>query len=89
MAEGSLGGQKLRKALDLTSWEAASELLMTCEARGTLSGRVITVPDAVAKFMEDTATRAPSFRRRFPQGADRRREGKQRDRDEDMITGIS
>jgi site-specific recombinase XerD len=57
MAEGSLGGQKIRKALDLTSWEAASELVMAWEARGKISGHVVTVADAVSKFMDDARAR--------------------------------
>lgn len=57
MAEGSLGGQKIRRALDLTSWEAASELVMTWEARGRISGHLVTIAEAVSKFMDDARAR--------------------------------
>jgi integrase/recombinase XerD len=55
--QGTLGGDTIRKSLDLTSWEAASELVHDWEARGTLSGRVIPVVEAVSKFMNDARAR--------------------------------
>jgi hypothetical protein len=33
--EGSLGGEQIRKSLDLTPWEAASDLIAQVERGGT------------------------------------------------------
>jgi integrase len=58
--EGSLGGEYVRKSLDQTSWEAASDLI----AAWTASGRVgvvrvdiPTIAGAVDKFFEDAKAR--------------------------------
>lgn len=54
---GTLGGEKkIRKALDLTSWEAASDLVRGWEASGqigVLKTEVPDVKDAVDKFLHD------------------------------------
>ncbi|MDP1570830.1 MAG: tyrosine-type recombinase/integrase [Vicinamibacterales bacterium] len=61
--EGSLGGEPIRKALDQTSWEAASDLV----ARWTASGEIgveknapPNVKGAVEKFMADGKARGLS-----------------------------
>ena len=51
--QGTIGGETIRKGLDLTSWEASSELVRQWEARGTVSGRIMSVVDAVGRFMDD------------------------------------
>jgi integrase len=58
--EGSLRGEKIRRALDLTSWEAASELVTGWNASGQLGVIKVDVPtvdEAVQKFFEDVAAR--------------------------------
>ncbi len=58
--EGSLRGEKVRKALDLTSWEAASDLINAWNASGQI-GVVIqeipTVKEAIEKFVADAQAR--------------------------------
>jgi integrase len=58
--EGSLRGEKIRKGLDLTSWEAASDLIAAWNASGVIGvvkPDVPTVAEAVAKFFEDATAR--------------------------------
>jgi integrase/recombinase XerD len=55
--QGTLSGQPIRKALDLTAWEAASDLVRDWEARGTFSGKIVPVVEAVADFMRDAKAR--------------------------------
>ena len=55
--QGTLAGATVRKSLDLSSWEAASELVRMWEARGSLSGRIVAVTEAVSKFMDDARAR--------------------------------
>jgi integrase len=58
--EGSLGGQPIRKALDQTSWEAASDLIAAWTATGKIGVVRVEVPsirDAVQKFVEDAKAR--------------------------------
>jgi site-specific recombinase XerD len=56
--EGSLGGEKIRKALDLTSWEAASNLITQWNASGIIGGpEVPTIAEAIAKFIADAEVR--------------------------------
>lgn len=53
---GTLGGEKIRRALDLNSWEAASELVRGWESSGQLGivkADVPTVKEAVQKFLHD------------------------------------
>lgn len=58
--EGSLRGERIRKALDLTSWEAASELIRQWEVAGRVGGAEVVVPpiaEAMEKFLADAAAR--------------------------------
>lgn len=58
--EGSLRGEKIRRALDLSSWEAASDLLAEWNASGQIGVIRVDVPtvdEAVQKFFEDVAAR--------------------------------
>ena len=55
--QGSLAGESVRKGLDLTSWEAASELVREWEARGNFLRRVILIEDAVRRFLDDARAR--------------------------------
>lgn len=56
--EGTLGGVPIRKALDLTSWEAAQSLIREWETKGKVGG--IGAPDlkgATEKYIEDAIAR--------------------------------
>lgn len=58
--EGSLGGERIRKALDLDSWEAASALVRSWEAAGRIGPVTVEVPtiaEAVEKFLADARAR--------------------------------
>jgi site-specific recombinase XerD len=55
--EGTLGGAKVRRALDLTSWEAASEQVRGWEASGSVERPQPTVKDAITKFLADAEAR--------------------------------
>jgi site-specific recombinase XerD len=67
--EGSLRGEKIRKALDLNSWEAASDLITGWNASGiigVIKPEVPTVAEAVAKFFVDAMARklaAPTIKK--------------------------
>jgi integrase len=53
---GTLAGEKIRRALDLTSWEAASDLIRGWEASGQIGivkPEVPTIKEAVSKFLHD------------------------------------
>jgi integrase len=53
---GTLAGEKVRRALDLTSWEAASDLVRGWDASGqvgVVKPEVPTVKEAVSKFLHD------------------------------------
>jgi hypothetical protein len=53
---GTLGGEKVRKALDQTSWEAATELINAWTESGEIGvvkPQVPTISEAVAKFLHD------------------------------------
>lgn len=57
---GSLGGETIRRALDLTSWRAASDLIAQWNANGRIGSIDIAPPridDAVAKYLEDARAR--------------------------------
>ena len=59
-AEGSLRGEKIRKALDLDSWEAASDLIANWNAAGEIGGVRFVVPsldEAVQKYIADAEAR--------------------------------
>ncbi len=58
--QGSLRGEYIRKALNLRSWEAASELVRSWEASGTIGvvkPDLPTVAEAVTKFFADATAR--------------------------------
>jgi len=63
--EGSLGAESIRKALDLTSWEAAENLIYEWNVTGRIGGRIAkssTVDEAVRLFLADAAARKLSPR---------------------------
>lgn len=58
--EGSLGAESVRKALDQTSWEAASELIVAWTASGKIGvvrQEIPSITEAVKKFFEDAEAR--------------------------------
>lgn len=58
--EGTLGTESIRKALNQTSWEAASELVAAWTASGEVGKVKIEVPpitEAVQKFLDDAEAR--------------------------------
>jgi integrase/recombinase XerD len=58
--EGSLRGEYIRKALDLTSWEAASDLVKAWEASGEIGVVKVeapTIAEAIEKFLADAKAR--------------------------------
>jgi len=58
--QGSLRGEYVRRSLDLTSWEAASELVRGWEASGEIGVRTVRTPpltEAVQRFLEDAEAR--------------------------------
>jgi integrase len=54
-----LAGQKIRKSLDLTSWEAAQNLIREWESAGKIefAGQAITVQEAVDRYFQDCQAR--------------------------------
>jgi integrase/recombinase XerD len=58
--EGSLAGEKIRRALDLTSWEAASDLITRWNASGQIGvsrAEIPTIAEAVEKHVADAEAR--------------------------------
>jgi integrase/recombinase XerD len=58
--QGSVGGEYIRKSLNLTSWEAAAELVRAWEASGQLGvmrAEIPTVKEAVEKWIHDGEAR--------------------------------
>jgi hypothetical protein len=58
--EGTLGIDRIRKALDLTSWEAAENLIHEWNRAGKIGAEARkkqVVGDAVAKFLADARAR--------------------------------
>jgi integrase/recombinase XerD len=58
--EGSLGGEKIRKTLDLTSWEAAENLIREWIKAGKIGGgevKVVTIAEAVLLYLADAESR--------------------------------
>lgn len=58
--EGSLGGETIRRSLDLTSWEAATIKIRGWEAVGRIGGdepKLVTLTDAVALYVKDAIAR--------------------------------
>ncbi len=57
--EGTLAGERVNKALDQTSWEAATDLVRAWEKAGRIGGTVApTISEAVAKFLSDAKARS-------------------------------
>ena len=58
--QGTLGGEKIRQALDLTSWEAAENLVHEWNRAGKIGAeaRRITLQVAVEKFLADGRARS-------------------------------
>lgn len=57
-AQGILNGEKIRRSLDLTSWEAASKLVRDWEAEGIQE--VLSITEAVKRFVDDQKSRGLS-----------------------------
>lgn len=58
--QGSLRGEYIRKSLNLTSWEAAADLVRSWDASGEIGvvkADVPTVSEAVSRFFEDAVAR--------------------------------
>jgi integrase/recombinase XerD len=57
--EGSLAGEKIRRALDLSNWEVAQELVRQWEADGGTNNHTekVTITEAVEKFFIDAQAR--------------------------------
>src|SRR5438874_2268769 len=55
--EGTLAGEPVRKALDLTSWEAAQTFVREWEATGRITRAIPSVADAIEKFLADARAR--------------------------------
>ena len=61
--QGSLGGEYLRRSLDLVSWQAAQERIRGWEASGEIGVIQTEIPDipaAVDRFFEDIRARGLS-----------------------------
>jgi hypothetical protein len=53
--EGSLGGESIRRALDLTSWTAAVKLIRAWEDAGRIGAEALVVPtiaEGIEKYLE-------------------------------------
>lgn len=55
--QGTLRGEKIRRALDITSWEAAQRTVREWESLGGLTGEAVTVETASAKYLKDCEAR--------------------------------
>jgi integrase/recombinase XerC len=58
--QGTLGGEEVRKALNLTSWDAAEKLIHTWKEGGTIGAegrKQVSVPAALEAFLRDAAAR--------------------------------
>jgi len=57
-AEGSIGDERIRESLNLTSWDAAQRTVRGWEAAGTFQEKTeISLEDALSKFVADCETR--------------------------------
>src|SRR5687768_1689076 len=59
-AQGTLGGEKIRKSLDLTSWEAAADLVHGWASSGEIGFIRVEaplIPEAVTRFLSDAEAR--------------------------------
>ena len=78
--QGTLGGEEIRKSLDLTSWEAAEKVIFAWKVAGKIGAEgkpKVSVHDASERYLRDAATRLkPStvdlYRRGAPLGIARR-----------------
>ena len=63
--QGILRGKKVRRSLDLTSWEAASKLVLEWQAHGIKE--VFSIKEAVKRFTDDQKSRglSPDTMRKF------------------------
>jgi len=62
--QGSLGREYLRRSLDLTSWQAAQDLIRGWEASGEVGvtqAEIPEIPDAVERFFDDIKARGLSL----------------------------
>lgn len=58
--QGTLGGEAIRRSLDLTAWEAAADLVRGWETSGQIGvvkAEVPTIREAVAKYLADAEAR--------------------------------
>jgi integrase len=58
--QGTLGGEEIRKSLDLTSWDSAENVVRAWKEAGKIGAegkRVVTVHDAVQNYLRDAETR--------------------------------
>lgn len=56
--QGTLGQEAIRKSLDLTSWEAASNLIATWTAKGEIGASSIpSIAEAIQKYLADAEAR--------------------------------
>lgn len=57
--QGTLGGEEIRKSLDLTSWEAAETLIRGWKEAGKIGVETLSVaiPEAVEKYLRDAESR--------------------------------
>jgi site-specific recombinase XerD len=59
--EGTLANEYVRKALDLSSWEAATDVIRSWEKAGRIGGAIIAAPplinEAVKAFLDDAEAR--------------------------------
>lgn len=68
--QGTLGGTPVRKSLDLTNWERATEVVRDMETTGELDAPQsdrITITNAIVKFIADATARnlAPSTLKKY------------------------
>jgi integrase len=57
-AEGTIGNERIRESLNLTSWEAAQRTLRAWESAGTFRQKAdVTLEEALEKFIADCETR--------------------------------
>lgn len=58
--QGTLGGEEIRKSLDLTSWDAAEKILFAWKEAGQIGAegkKVVSLREASEKYLRDAATR--------------------------------
>lgn len=55
--QGTLAGEVVRKSLDLSNWDSAQRLIRDWEASGKVGGQIVSVVDAVDKFIKECEVR--------------------------------